>query len=33
MATEARSALLVLAATTAALMWANSAWVAGYETL
>jgi Na+/H+ antiporter NhaA len=33
MATEVRSALLVLSATSAALMWANSPWVAGYETL
>ena len=32
-ATEARGALLLLAATVAALVWANSPWVAGYETL
>jgi Na+:H+ antiporter, NhaA family len=32
-ATEARGALLLLGATVAALVWANSPWVAGYETL
>jgi hypothetical protein len=32
-ATEARGALLPLAATVAALVWANSPWVPGYETL
>jgi Na+/H+ antiporter NhaA len=32
-ATEARGALVVVVATVAALVWANSPWVAGYETL
>jgi NhaA family Na+:H+ antiporter len=31
--TEARGVLLLLGATVAALVWANSPWVAGYETL
>ena len=31
--TEARGALLLLAATVAALVWANSPWLAGYEAL
>ena len=32
-ATEARGALVVVVASVAALVWANSPWVAGYETL